>query len=140
MTKKAFTLIELLIVIAIAVIISGALVPLFSVTKQDAKLAKAMSEMEAIRAACFMLHHDTGQWPTSGNAGNNLVEDEPKIIDWQGPYLEYWPDDPWGAPYFLSFVPTYGVNPQGLYVVSSGKDNVFTVGEDPRLLIISDPW
>ena len=90
MEKRGFTLIELLIVIAIAVIISGALVPLFSVTKQDAKRAKASSELDSIRTAAIMLNHDTGTWPTTGSAGAGLVTNSPVVTDWAGPYLDAW--------------------------------------------------
>ena len=131
MNKNAFTLIELLIVIAIAVIITGALVPLFSVTKQDAKFARAMSELEAVRTAATSLHYDTGEWPhfpfpaldLSDNSNRNLA-------DWQGPYLEYIPNDPWGEPYlwYLSI-------DSKLYICTKGQDKVHQEDTDPKIII-----
>lgn len=131
MQKKAFTLIELLIVIAIAVIISAALVPLFSITKQDAKMAKASSELDAIRTACIHFHQDTGQWPTTdATSGADLLDNSRSLVDWEGPYLDGWADDPWGNPYALLEVGT-----GSYYVASNGKDGVWNFAEDPKLLV-----
>jgi len=128
MKQRAFTLIELLIVIAIAVIIAGALVPLFSVTKQDAKLAKAMSEMEAIKAACQMMHQDTGEWPVLSNTGTDIVNNNRNLVDWSGPYLDRWPNDPWGLAYSLYMW-------SGILFVATGEKNNLVELSDPRVAV-----
>lgn len=111
---KAFTLIELLIVIAISVIIAGALVPLFGVTKQDAKVAKACSELDAIKTAALHFYFDLGYWP-DGEKPNDLLDDWQNISDWNGPYLDRWPEsDPWGR--------LYQIDKEYRNVSSFGKD------------------
>jgi len=141
--NKAFTLIELLIVIAIAVIISAALVPLFSVTKQDAKFAKALSEMEAIRKACLTLFMDIGTWPPYievDHLGYELVANSDGLVDWQGPYLPTWPvQDPWGRDYILEYSSLHveggwGPGPERFVVYSLGKDGVLDSG-DPYVIV-----
>jgi len=67
--NNSFTLIELLVVIAIVAILAGAMVPMVSVTREDARQTKVLAELDAIKAAAFLLHHDTGQWPVIGNTG-----------------------------------------------------------------------
>jgi len=92
--QKAFTLIELLIVIAIATIIAGGLVPLFSTTKQDAKLAKFVSLVDTLRDACMRYYFDTGEYAREDgdssascpNADRNLSCNY-GVADWDGPYL-----------------------------------------------------
>lgn len=92
--QKAFTLIELLIVIAIATIIAGGLVPLFSTTKQDAKLAKFVSLVDTLRDACMRYYFDTGEYAkedgsTSATCPNaqRKLSCNPGVTDWSGPYL-----------------------------------------------------
>ena len=106
MRKQGFTLIELLIVIAIAAILAGAMVPLFSVTREDARKAKAASEMDAIKTAVIMYHYDTDNWPGDMDDGTGLVTDD-EDTNWNGPYIEQWKKDPWGtANYALESVGT----------------------------------
>jgi len=96
MDCKAFTLLELLIVIAIAVIIAGGLVPLFSVTKQDAKVAKALSMADALKDACMRYYFDTGQLArefgiilVSDPAQDRQLSFDPGISGWSGPYISH---------------------------------------------------
>ncbi len=130
MYHRAFTLIELLIVIAIAVIIAGALVPLFSATKQDAKFAKALSEMEAIRTAHLLLYQDTEYRPYDSGVAVDLIGNPNNIVDWQGPYLDYWPNDPWGEPYFMK-----GFANGTYYVYTYGPDRAIQLMTDTKVLI-----
>lgn len=133
MRRQGFTLIELLIVIAIAAIIAGAMVPMFNVTRQDAKQAKASSELDTIKTAAIMLHHDTNVWPQTGAAGAGLIDDgSPDIADWKGPYIDAWGSDPWGMAYRitnLAAAPT-------LYVQSYGKDKTDDTGTDDDVKVI----
>jgi len=49
--KKAFTMIELVFVIVVLGILASVAIPRFAVTRQDAQLAKAKSDVAAIRSA-----------------------------------------------------------------------------------------
>jgi len=96
--KKSFTLLELLIVIAIATIIAGGLVPLFGTTKQDAKIAKLVSLTDTLRTACMAYYLDTGEYgkefagaSQDCNAGIGMRELScaDGVVDWAGPYLNH---------------------------------------------------
>ena len=103
----AFTLIELLIVIAIAVIIAGGLVPLFSTTKQDAKVAKMLSLADTLKDACRRYYFDTGQLSIeTGNAAqscpsaNRQLSCDSGVSGWGGPYISKplsSEDNPWSS-------------------------------------------
>lgn len=124
MRRQGFTLIELLIVIAIAAIIAGAMVPMFNVTRQDARKAKASSELDTIKTAAIMLRHDTSTWPPTGAAGLGLTADTTTPTpSWAGPYLDQWNSDPWTMSYTIagSVLPT---GPE--YICSSGPDKSIT--------------
>ncbi len=89
MRRQGFTLIELLIVIAIAAIIAGAMVPLFNVSREDAREAKAGSELDSLKMAAIMLHYDTNRWPPPGSLGAGLIDDVAGTIpSWEGPYID----------------------------------------------------
>jgi len=96
MRKKGFTLIELLIVIAIIAILAGAMIPLFNISSEKAREAKAIAEMDVIKTAAVMLHHDTGHWPNVSTAGDDFITDVTEWPSWNGPYLDEWRNDPWG--------------------------------------------
>lgn len=88
MKRSAFTLIELLIVIAIAVIIAGALVPMFNTSKQDAKVAKLLALADTLKTACEQYYFDTGEiaqdWPQFTTHG---LSSDPGVSGWDGPYI-----------------------------------------------------
>jgi len=92
--RKSFTLLELLIVIAIAVIIAGGLVPLFGVTKKDAKIAKLLALIDALKDASMRYYFDTGEYAIEfGNFGESCPQThrklscDPGVSGWQGPYI-----------------------------------------------------
>ena len=109
-----FTLIELMIVIAIMMILAGAIVARIGSGSDKAKEAKAMAELEQIASACRSFYADTGLWPRTFNdliatqaSPPTLGYDEQRASraitagSFKGPYLETKtiPNDPWGYPY-----------------------------------------
>lgn len=113
--KTGFTLMELMIVIAIIIILAGAVVARLGGASEKAKEAKAKAEIEEIASACRSFHADTGGWPKEmkdlfvvptavwDEIGHNL--DSYNQSDWKGPYISrYGPQeliDPWGQNYQL---------------------------------------
>ncbi len=105
---RSFTLVELLVVIAIL----GILISLVTAGAQAARrrgaVTKAKSTISAIETAVAMYSGDMGEYPASGNASLvQALQDDPKNVDWQGPYMEFKQDDlkdgqlldSWGNPY-----------------------------------------
>lgn len=133
MGKNGFTLIELLIVIAIVVILAGAMVPIINVTRQEARDAKARAELDSIKTASVMLNYDTGEWTPVGDAGVGLIESG-GISGWEGPYLDAWANDPWGSPYEVFDSGT------ARYLQSLGADNAEAgTGYDADIELILTP-
>jgi prepilin-type N-terminal cleavage/methylation domain-containing protein len=113
-----YTLLELLVNVAIVGILVAIAIPAYSTFKQRAQIARAKGDLDTIRKAVEALAVDTGQWPghqtvgntntvgsnevwdlSSGSAG--LVATDGNFPNWNGPYMRVMPRDPWGSNYFL---------------------------------------
>jgi prepilin-type N-terminal cleavage/methylation domain-containing protein len=67
MKSKGFTLIELMVVVAIIGILASATLPTLSGLTDKAKVVKAQSELESIGTAILAYRNDRGQWPMDSN-------------------------------------------------------------------------
>lgn len=134
MRKSGFTLIELLIVIMIVGILAGAMVPIINVSRQEARNAKARADLDAIKTASVLLHHDTGEWPPIGTDGDDLISDVSGNAGWEGPYIDEWRDDPWGSPYEI-----WDSSATDRWVSSWGPDNADDNGGDDDINLILTP-
>ena len=124
MTMKAhdggFSLIEILAALGIVGILIGIAIPAYNGYREKADIAAAQQVLKDIERAIITLATDTGEWPghqTIGainNAGGNeiydlnaatagLTADDPgtPYPNWNGPYMNAVPLDPWGTNYFL---------------------------------------
>jgi len=71
MNKKGFTLIEMVVVLAVVAILAAILTPTISKSINDSKNARATNETQVIAAAIASFYKDLGRWPTSnGTTGN----------------------------------------------------------------------
>lgn len=70
--RHGFTLMEIVIAVAIVALFAAAISPVVFKHLQDAKITKAMDETKALAASVLVLNKDTGYWPmtnTNGPAG-----------------------------------------------------------------------
>ena len=119
MNKHAFTLIELIVVIAIIAVLGSIIAPNAFRAIEKAKLARVETDSKAIKTAAFAMYADTGMWPGSnwnddaatdplaGAApGDGFVArgNDPDVpASWDGPYLEKWQRNPWGGLYYWDY-------------------------------------
>ncbi|WP_291351161.1 type II secretion system protein [Desulfosporosinus sp.] len=72
--QKGFTLVELIVVIAVIGILAGVMLPRFFGFTDDAREAAAISEAKNIRAIAETHYAQTGDWPTyTVNASKTTV-------------------------------------------------------------------
>jgi general secretion pathway protein G len=103
--EKGFTLIELMVVIAILGILAGLVLPRFMGRTEEARRTKARIQIENLEGALKLYKLDSGIYPTTEQGLDALVQKPttgaiPK--NWRdGGYLEKGkvPLDPWGNPY-----------------------------------------
>lgn len=114
-----FTLLELLIVVAIIGLLTAYVGPrvLSSLSKSEVTVAQA--QIEAFQKALDAYRIDVGRYPSTEQGLSALVTAPANEARWRGPYLaKAVPNDPWGRPY-LYRSPAAG---KELEIVSYGKD------------------
>jgi general secretion pathway protein G len=116
---RGFTLLELLVVVAIIGLLAGYVAPRYfgQVGKSEVNAAKA--QIDALEKALDQYRLDTGTYPTNELGLNALVQRPPNEAKWNGPYLRKGvPMDPWGKPYLYKMP-----GEKGDYdLISYGKD------------------
>lgn len=115
--QRAFTLVELLVTIAIIGVLSTLATISVTYARNRAKIVKAQHDVDTLVTAAKMLETDTGYWPLHQTvdevttAGTNeawdlsapavgLVATDGGYPRWNGPYIGRIPTDPWGHAYF----------------------------------------
>lgn len=100
--NKAFTLIELIVVIAIIAILAAVIVPNAFRAIEKAKISASIEDYRSIKTAAMSYYADTGQWPATcpgsgaGScgtvAGGFIIQPTvaAPILGWDGPYIEKW--------------------------------------------------
>ena len=122
--KAGFTLVEVLTVIVVIAFLSTLTILMVNKARASAKVTKAQSDIAEISKAIHTLRIDTEEWPGHqtpdtactnlplGCPANNELEDlnvgaagltatDGAYSNWDGPYMQRVPVDPWGNNYFF---------------------------------------
>jgi general secretion pathway protein G len=118
--ERGFTLVEILVVITIIALIMGLVGPRVLNYLGEAKTKTAKIQIESLSSALDLYFLDTGQYPSSSEGLNALVQPSGSRTSWNGPYLkgQMVPSDPWGRPYVYRFPGQHGTYD----IVSYGAD------------------
>lgn len=105
--RNGFTLMELMVVIAIIALLAGIMTPNVARRLERAKMTRAEADIAAIESAIAMYENDIGRYPPGGI--NNLRDwltgtgsadvNVPAANKWSGPYIKGIETDPWGKGY-----------------------------------------
>ena len=99
--RAGFTLVELLVVLAILGLLVGIAVPQLFKYFSRAKVDAANVQIETIASGLDLFLLDIGRYPTEQEGLHALAAPPPGLARWNGPYLSRSSllVDPWGRPY-----------------------------------------
>ena len=99
--QAGFSLIELLVVLAILGLLIGLVAPPIIRYFGRAKSDVAKVQLHDLETALDLYRLDLGRYPTQSEGLAALGEKPAGLERWQGPYLKQGavPNDPWGHPY-----------------------------------------
>ncbi|HEY0983047.1 MULTISPECIES: type II secretion system major pseudopilin GspG [unclassified Schlesneria] len=112
--RAGFTLVEMLVVLAILVLLISMVGPRILGSKQKADVNGAKTQIGMLMSALEHYVVDMREYPDTEIGLAALIEDPSKDEEtkssWDGPYLKksQIPKDPWGRDYQYQFPPTHG--------------------------------
>lgn len=151
-TRAGFTMIEIIVIVAVIAILGGILTPLVMKELAKSKVSRASADMNAISIAFTQYYADTSYWPEQYTGAASMTDDfedyQCLYIDtvslpgWDGPYMQrgvpgtsgqqaalqtagVWDGviDPWGKPFrIVCLAPNDSLPGGGIAVVSGGSD------------------
>lgn len=122
--RGGFTLIEILVVIAVLGILASLVAPMVFGHVSDAKVSAAQSQIEIFGLALDAYRMDNDWYPSTAQGLEALVtppSGDPPARRWRGPYLKRGvPLDPWGRAYL--YEGPGGAHPDTYDVRTLGRD------------------
>jgi len=100
-TAEGYTLLELLVVLAIIALVVGFVAPKMMGYLGRAKADAAKVQLHNVSTAIELYRLDTGTYPTEAEGLRALLEQPGAVGHWNGPYLTKADGilDPWGQPF-----------------------------------------
>jgi general secretion pathway protein G len=108
---RGFTLIEIMVVVIIIGLLAAVIVPAIMGRVDDARIAKAKSDIQSLETALTMFRLDNSKYPTTEQGLQSLTTqpNDPTIRHWRpGGYIQRISKDPWGNDYQYAFPGQHG--------------------------------
>lgn len=118
--SRGFTLIEIMVVVAIIAILGATVVPLIMDRPNEARQVRAKNDIGTLSSALELYKLDNFSYPSTEQGLQALIEKpsgDPEPANWQSNgYVKSLPKDPWGRDY--------------LYVSEGGDFEIISLGND----------
>jgi general secretion pathway protein G len=112
---RGFTLMEMLVVLAILAALLALIVPRILGTQKKADISATQSQIKLLGGCLQRYALDMKEFPSTEQGLQALVEKPADLSEavtgrWDGPYTETGelPEDPWGNPFQYEYPPTHG--------------------------------
>ena len=118
--EQGFTLVEMLVVIAIIGLIMGLIGPRVLNYLSESKVKAAKIQVQSFASALDLFNLDAGRYPSTSEGLDALVHRTPGVAAWNGPYLKGGnvPMDPWNHAYIYRAPGEHGA----FDIISLGAD------------------
>jgi len=128
--QRAFTLVELLLVLVILATLAAIVLPRFSGVSQRGRVTAAATQISTFKTALDAYEVDMGYYPKGRNGLVDLIQPPRDAANWHGPYLQsdVVPKDPWGNDYLYECPGKH--NPSFYDISSAGPDGKFGTDDD----------
>jgi general secretion pathway protein G len=124
--NRAFTLVEIMLVVAIIGILAALVIPKIVGKSEQARITRVQADVKGgIKSAVDEFEVDNGFYPSSLQ---DLLQQPRNAKNWHGPYLDALPVDPWQNPYLYSYPGKH--NPTGYDLWSAGPDGKSGTADD----------
>jgi general secretion pathway protein G len=128
--NKGFTLIELMLVVIIIGALVAMVMPRLTGRGEQARASAAKADIQANIATALKVYElDNGNFPSTEEGLNALLNKPASATNWNGPYLEKNPIDPWGREYKYK---SPGEHRSDYDLYSSGKDGQEGTADDVK--------
>lgn len=109
-SEAGFTLMELLVVLAILGLLAAIATPMVLHYLDSAKLSTAKTEVSNLEASLDLYKYDVGSYPTTEQGLAALLRAPEGVDNWNGPYVKKTAKltDPWGHPYEYKYPGDHG--------------------------------
>lgn len=119
--RRAFTMVEMLLVLVILATLAAIVVPKFTGRSEQAKQTAAQTQIANLSTALDAFEVDNGYYPKGSDGLNDLLAQPKDAKNWRGPYMKQGiPNDPWGNPYIYESPGKN--NTRGYDLMSMGAD------------------
>jgi len=126
MNKKGFTLIEIMLVVAIIGVLAAMVVPKLTGRTKQTKIAVTQADVDVnVPLSLDLYELDMGQFPSDLDS---LMENKTNSDSWHGPYLKKVPKDAWGQEYIYKSPGER--NKYGYDIYSAGPDGQNGTNDD----------
>jgi general secretion pathway protein G len=120
-SKRAFTLIELMLVVIIIGVLAAMVVPNLVGRSEQARSAAARADIASLSSAVDMFEMDNGRYPATEEGLAALRKNPGDLPNWKKPYIKKDPKDPWGKPYLYK---TPGTHNEDYDIYSAGPNGI----------------
>lgn len=97
--QSGFTLIEIMVVVTVIALLIGMIGPMVFNQVEKAERTRIAQDIRAIESALKFYRLDNFRYPSQSQGLEALVTAPGDNQNWNGPYLEKLPNDPWDQPY-----------------------------------------
>ena len=119
--QAGFTLIEIMVVVAVIGLLIGFIGPRVFNQVEKAERTRIAQDIRAIESALKLYRLDNYRYPSQAEGLEALVTSPSQNGNWNGPYMEKMPTDPWNKPYRYANPSTHN---KQVDVFTLGFDNI----------------